>query len=142
LYGLIRRDANEILGIELKRTKLLTFVGSTTGLRVPGEDDRVERALRKKAARKQRAGTRPWVVALDASDTGLFIDEELVRGAERFLRNSRSISAVVLQRRVLAADGEFSFRSRAVFNPAATFPLTAMEAVLFSPDESSAPPAQ
>jgi hypothetical protein len=127
--------ADERVLIELVESNMPGFVGSTSRLGAPTEADRVVTALKKKSARKQRAGNRPWIVALDMSGTGLFIDEELEEGARTFLRGSHSISAVVLQRRTLRADGGFSFRSRIVANPAATYPLSAAEAAAFELDD-------
>jgi hypothetical protein len=128
--------AGELVGIELTETKLPGFIGSSSGLCVPTEAERVMTALKKKSSRKQRAGNRPWVIALDMSGTALFVDEELDRGARDFLRSSRSISAVVLQRRTLRADGGFSFRSRVVPNQEPTYPLSAADLATFEIDDS------
>jgi hypothetical protein len=127
--------ADELLGIELRESKAAGFIGSTSGLRAPTEAERVMTALKKKSERKQHAGNRPWVIALDTSGTGLFVDQDLVRGARAFLQTSRRVSAVVLQRRTLRADGGFSFRARIVSNPEAAYPLSAAEAAVFEIDE-------
>lgn len=127
--------AGELVGIELAETKLPGFIGSSSGLCAPTEAERVMKALKKKSSRRQRTGDRPWVIALDTSGTALFVDEELVRGAREFLRSSRSISAVVFQRRTLRADGGFSFRSRVVPNEKPTYPLTTADLAAFEIDD-------
>jgi hypothetical protein len=127
--------SDELLGIELRESKVPGFIGSTSRLRPPSEADRVASALKQKSERKQHAGNRPWIIALDTSGTALFIDEELVRGADGFLKTSRRVSAVVLQRRTMRGDGGFSFRSRIVPNPMAAYPLSHAEAAVFDLDD-------
>jgi hypothetical protein len=138
-----REDPRDIASVELQPPTLSTAViMGFSGLHPPRECCRVKYAIRKKAARKQRSGTKPWVIVLDGSGSTLNDIEEISEGARRYFQTSRNVSGVVFQRWAviglgLGQDEQWfvRFDSRLFANTNATLPLTDGEMALFNSSE-------
>lgn len=114
------------------------------GLRAsPGAKETIK-ALKKKVARKQRSGTRPWVIVLDFSGTPMMDFEEIEEGAAEIFDSTTSLSAVGVQRRqfgfaeILPGPNSaptISIESRIFVNQRASIVLTDEEQRLFIASE-------
>jgi hypothetical protein len=138
--------SDELASVELRAvpSSRRRLVMGWSGLRPVADADRVDSALKKKGDRKQRSGTRPWIVVLDASDSRLRDPDEMREGAERRFRASEgTLSAVVIQILSLKAltggiaisrDDVWAsvFSSAVILNPDAVLPLTEREIALLT----------
>jgi hypothetical protein len=136
--------ADELASVDLSGSESNGLVMIYSRMQPPQGIEEVRRALHRKRARSQCSGHLPWVVVLDASYS-LELDSEKIKEAIiAEFDDTRSLSAVAMQRRRLMTPGWglsqsdpwfVAFSSKLFVNPKAQIPLPPKVADLFFADE-------